>query len=296
MEGNAEEYHACMLQVTTLRDSVGAAVIPLGRGARRGCGLVVAADQVVAMSHSLSSEQPELRIAGEVREGAVERSDRTAGLSLIAVATGEITPITWADDAPQLGDVVFALGDPGTGLRVTEGRVSAGPLSLRGRGGRLIDGIEHTAPLPRGSGGGPLVDPDGAVVGVNALRGDAGFLLALPARAVQSAVERIVEGREPARLGVALASPSASRRMRRAVGLPDHDGLLVQGVEDASAADRAGVARGDLLVSLAGAPLATIDDLHSALDANSSAPAIELGVLRATEQLQLSVDLRGRAK
>jgi serine protease Do len=195
-----------------------------------------------------------------------------------------------------MGATVFALGDPGSGLRVTAGNVSAPVLTVRSRQGRAMELVEHTAPLPRGTGGGPLVDPDGSVVGLNALRGDAGFLLALPARAVQDAVDRIVEGREPARLGVALASPSAGRRMRRAVGLADHDGLLVQAVEEGGAAEGAGVKRGDLLVSLGGVDIKTIDDLHTTLAANAGEDAVELSVLRATERAALSVDLRGRER
>src|SRR5262249_54569706 len=82
---------------------------------------------------------------------------------------------------PAIGAPVFALGNPGTGLRITEGQVSAAPLTIRSRDGRPLEVIEHTAPMPRGSGGGPLLDEHGAVLGLNALRGAPGFLLALPA-------------------------------------------------------------------------------------------------------------------
>jgi serine protease Do len=81
--------------------------------------------------------------------------------------------------------------------------------------------------------------------------------------------------------------------MRRAVGLPDHDGLLVEALDEGGPADRAGVKRGDLLVSIGGATLATIDDLHAALAANAGLCNTELRVLRATERVQLSVDLQG---
>ena len=274
--------------------AVGDSVVSFGRGARRGSGFVIGRDRVLTLAYRLRDDVVEtVTRDGERNDGRVLGVDRDLGVAVLDVPTGATPAIRWASEPPRLGGPVFALSDPGSGLRLTAGNISAASLTVRSRHGRALELIEHTAPLPRGSGGGPLVDPDGTVVGVNALRGDAGFLLALPARAVQGAVERIAEGREPTRLGVALASPSASRRMRRAVGLPDHDGLLVQAVEDGSAADRAGVARGDLLVNLGGTPVTAIDDLLSALDANSSAPAVELGVLRATEQVQLSVDLRG---
>jgi serine protease Do len=274
--------------------SVSDSVVSFGRGARRGSGFVVAPGRVLTLSYRLRDERVEtITHDGAHHDGRVVGVDGELGVAVLDVPTGDAPAVAWANEPPRLGSSVFALADPGSGLRITAGNVSAESLTVRSRHGRALELIEHTAPMPRGSGGGPLVGPDGAVVGVNALRGDAGFLLALPARAVQSAIERVVEGREPVRLGVALASPSASRRMRRAVGLPDHDGLLVQGVEEASAAGRAGVKRGDLLVGIGGVALVTIDDLHSSLDANAGAEGVELVVLRATERMQLSVDLRG---
>jgi serine protease Do len=282
-----------MLQVTTFANQIGPAVVSLGRGARRGSGLVVAQDQVIVLSHSLASEQVQLGIAGEVRAGAVQGADRATGISLVAVATGEITPVTWAEKLPQIGEVVFALADPGTGLRVTEGRVSAAPLSLRGRSGRLIEGVEHTAPLPRGSGGGPLVDAGGAVVGLNVLRSDPGFLFAVGVAAVRPAVQRLLAGAPgPARLGVAISPPRVARRLRRAVGLPERDGVLVREVEDGSSAASAGIQRGDLIVGLGDIEVDSIDALFGALEAQQTGPtAVKL--VRGIDELELPLTLDG---
>ena len=135
---------------------------------------------------------------------------------------------------------MFALADPGgRGLRATFGLVSAAGRSFRGPRGRRIGGsIEHTAPLPRGSSGGPLVDADGRLLGLNTVRLEGGLILALPA----DAALRAARGRARARRArpSARASASRSRRraprggMRAAVGLPERDGLLVRAVEDAA--------------------------------------------------------------
>jgi S1-C subfamily serine protease len=269
-------------------------VLALGRGARRGCGLSIGGDRVVTLSHLLPGERVELRAGdGARRQGRRVGVDRAAGIAVLEVEGAQAPEVRWAETAPAIGAAVTAAGDPGSGLRVTEGRVSAAPVTVRARHGRPLEMIEHTAPLPRGAGGGPLLDGEGAVLGLNALRGDPGFLLAVPAAAVRAAVERIVAGREPARLGVALASPEASRRMRRAVALPDRDGLLVRDVEQGSAAELAGVLAGDLLVELGGVELHTVEDLYRALDAGAGQLAIGLGLVRATDELALSVDLSG---
>jgi serine protease Do len=283
-----------MLQVTEMADRARPAVVGLGRGARRGSGLVVAPERVAVLAHVLRDEEPEVVLAGGRRERAtVLGRDDALGVAVLAVPTGDAAPLPWAPAAPRLGDPVLALGDPGgTGLRATEGRVSADPLTFRGRGGRPVEGvIEHTAPLPRGAGGGPLLDAEGRVLGLNAMRTGAGFLLALPAAALRPRLDSLLAG-EPSgarRLGVAVAPPHASRRMRRAVGLPDRDGLLVRDVEDGSAAARAGLAAGDLLVRLGGRALATMDDLFAAIDAAGTAGPVAVGVVRGADELELEV-------
>jgi serine protease Do len=285
-----------MSQVASHYATLRASVVGLGEGSRRGCGVVVAPDRVVALARSLGADRVPVRLRdGRSRPGEVLGVDRGAGVAVLDVPTDGAPPARWATEAPGVGATVFALGDPGgTGLRVTEGRVSAGPLTIRGRHGRGVEVIEHTAPMPRGAGGGPLVDEAGAVLGLNALRGDPGFLLALPAAVVRPAVERVLSGApEPRRLGVALAPPRASRKMRRAVGLPDREGLLVREVEDGSPAHRAGVLPGDLLVRLGDAELRTVDDLFAELDLRTDAGSVGARVVRGVEERDLVLPLAG---
>jgi serine protease Do len=190
--------------------------------------------------------------------------------------------------------VVVALADPGgRGLRVTAGLVAAEPRRIRGPRGRRIDGaIEHTAPLPRGASGGPLLDAEGRLLGLNAIRLDGGLIVAVPA--ARAHVERLSAGSapEPVRLGIAVAGPHVARRMRRAVGLPDRDGLLVRDVEEGGPAAAAGVQRGDLLVSAAGRELDAIDTLYSILDAHPDGQPLRLGVVRGTDEQEVEVALR----
>jgi serine protease Do len=191
---------------------------------------------------------------------------------------------------------VLALANPGgRGLRVTLGFVSSEGRSFRGPRGRRIGGaIEHTAPLPRGSSGGPLVDVEGRLLGLNALRLDGGLILAVPATAaVKERAARLARGEAPAspRLGVAVAPPRVARRMRRAVGLPERDGLLVRAVEDGSPAARAGIERGDLLVSAGGRELDGVDALYESLDAVAKeGGTIDLTIVRGTEERPVTVE------
>ena len=82
-----------------------------------------------------------------------------------------------------------------------------------------------------------------------------------------------------------MAPPRAARRMRRAVGLPERDGLLVRAVEENGPADRAGIERGDLIVAAGGREIEGVEALYSVLDQlPASGGELELAVLRGTEE------------
>jgi serine protease Do len=284
-----------MVQLASIAESVGESVVGLRRGARRGSGVVVAQDRVAVLVHSLREDRVEVVFAdGRSEDAELAGVERRHGVALLQVPTDGAATVRWSQAQPGIGDSVFALANPGAGgLRATEGRVSAAPVTVRGRHGRSLEGmIEHTAPLPRGAGGGPLVDADAAVLGVNALRADPGFLLALPAAVVSGAVEGLLEGRaRPRYLGVALAPAGASRRMRAAVGLPQRDGLLVRRVESDGPAELAGVRVGDLLVGLGDTEVQDLADVFGAID--SAEGPLEARIVRGTESLALTVDVSG---
>jgi serine protease Do len=292
-----EVLNALETAVRAAADTVGPSVVGLGRGWGRGSGVVVAPGQVLTVAHVLRGEEVAVAFAdGDVREGRVLGADSDLDVAVIGVDTGDIAPVAWepAEATPAAGVAVFGLANPGgRGLRTTFGMVTATGRGFRGpRGRRVAGSIEHTAPLPRGSSGGPLVDASGNLLGLNAVRRDGGFILALPAdAALKRRAGELARGEaaERPRLGVALAPPRVARRMRAAVGLEPRDGLLVRGVVDDSPAAAAGLQRGDLLVRAGERPLASIDDLFDALDAASG--TLTLGLVRGTEERDAQVTL-----
>jgi serine protease Do len=276
---------------------IGPAVVGIGRGWGVGSGVVFAPGRVLTSAHNLRHDETTVTFAGGRSEsGRVAASDSDLDLAVIEVDTGEVEPVQWAPDGTEVpvGRAVLALGNPGgRGLRVTPGFVSSAPRSFRGPRGRRITGaIEHTAPLPRGSSGGPLVDGDGHLLGINSVRVDGGLILAVPADAgVKERVEALGRGERPKslRLGIAIAPPRVARRLRRAVGLPERDGVLVRAVEDDSAADRAGLERGDLIVAAGGKELERIDALYEALDAAHATGTLELTIVRGADERTVTV-------
>jgi serine protease Do len=293
-----EAFEAIQKAVTHVATQVGPAVVGLGRGWGRGSGVVAAPGQVLTVAHVLRGDEVAVVFAdGRTAEGRVAGADPDLDVAVIAVDTADVEPIAWEPrgEPPVAGAPVLALANPGgRGLRTTFGLVSATGRGFRGpRGRRVAGSIEHTAPLPRGSSGGPLVDQDGNLLGLNAVRREGGFILALPAdAALRRRADELARGEVAARprLGVALAPPRVARRMRAAVGLPERDGLLVRGVVEGSPAERAGVERGDLLVRVGDRPVTGMDDLFEALD--RAGDSLALAVLRGAEERDLNVDLQ----
>jgi len=278
--------------IERLAAEVGPAVVGLGRF---GSGVVISAGQVLTNAHNVRGENRTVVFEdGREAEGRVAGVDVDANLVVITVDTGSAPVIAWTEGTVGIGRPVFALANPGgTGLRVGFGLVSGAGRTFRGpRGRRLSTGIEHNAPLPRGSSGGPLVDAAGQLLGLNTLRLEGGLILALAADAdLRSRIESLGRGETPQRreLGIALAPSHAARRLRRAVGLPEREGLLVHAVKEGSAAERAGLERGDLLVAAAGRPLASVDDLFGVVDGASE--GLDLTVVRGLDERQVSVAL-----
>jgi len=276
---------------------VGPSVVGLGRGWGLGSGVVIGDGHVLTNAHNARRDQVTVVFSDGRREtGEWSAADTDLDLAVISVDTGDARPIAWEPgDAPGIGTPVLALANPGgRGLRTTLGFVASEGRSFRGPRGRRISGaIEHTAPLPRGSSGGPLVDVDGRLLGLNAVRLDGGLIIAVPAtEAVKERAQRLARGEAPAspRLGVAVAPPRVARRMRRAVGLPERAGLLVRAVEDGSPAEGAGIEPGDLLAAAGGTELTSVDDLYGVLDSVTGG-SLELTVVRGTDERSVTVEL-----
>jgi len=283
---------------TTVVTTVTAATVSIGRDGR-GSGVVIAPGFVLTNAHNLRDRSTQVGFAdGRHAQGTVAGTDADGDLAVLAVETGDAAPLDWAESPPRVGQTLVAGAAGGLHHRVTVGHVSAVGQAFRSGGGRLVqDAIEHTVPLARGSSGGPLVDLAGRLVGINTHRIGHRFYLARRGDdALRSRIEQLRAGQSvrPRRLGVALAPNDIARGLRRAVGLPERDGLLVRGVADGSPASAAGIREGDLLVSVGGHTVTSIDDLARAVDtaataATADANTMAIGLVRGADELTVEV-------
>jgi S1-C subfamily serine protease len=224
--------------------------------------------------------------------------DPANDLAVLRLATADPLPHATLGDsnALQVGDLVVAVGSPfGLTRTVTCGIVSAVGRTLRSElGGRLIDGVIQTdAPLNPGNSGGPLLDADGLVVGINTavIYMAQGLCFAVPSNTASFVFQELLQhGRvRRAQLGVHAEEALVPARVARANGLSVSRAVLVRAVARGSPAARAGLRPGDLIVGLSTKPVASVADLHRLLGADAIGAALRLEVLREGKKIELSV-------
>src|SRR6267143_306838 len=193
----------------------------------------------------------------------------------------------------RVGQLAIAIGNPyGFQHTVTAGVVSALGRSLRATTGRLIDDVLQTdAALNPGNSGGPLVNSQGEVIGVNTaiIPFAQGICFATAIDTAKWVVEQLLREGKVRRgfLGLAGANQPLARRIARHFELDNARGVRVESLEKGGPASRAGVEAGDLIVRFAGEPVNGIDDLHRLLTGERIGAESRLTLLRRAQKLEL---------
>lgn len=249
--------------------------------------------------HGPGEKNPEIRAAfadGVERPAYLVGDDPDTDLAILQVHGGGSFPtLTFADSSKlTVGQLAIAVGNPlGFECTVTAGVVSALGRSLRGQAGRQIDDVLQTdAALNPGNSGGPLVNSQAQVIGVNTatIMGAQGLCFAVAANtALFVATEILRHGIvRRSHLGVGAQTVGIPRRIVRALERGPETAARVFTVETGSPADVAGLISGDLLLSIDDAPLTGVDHLHRLLTADRIGKAAAIKVLRLGKVVDLT--------
>lgn len=283
-------------------DLVGPAVVSLQVVAGHpgsGSGFLFTPDGYVLTNSHVVHGATEIQVTladGRQLSAEAVGDDPETDLAVIRIFAPQLTHAQLGQtDSLRVGQLVIAIGNPyGFQATVTAGVVSALGRSLRATSGRIIDNVIQTdAALNPGNSGGPLVNAQGEVVGVNTaiIAGAQGICFAIPvSTAIYVASRLIRDGRiRRGYLGIGAQNVPLLRRLARFYHLPNEKGLLVIAVEPQSPAAQAGLREGDIVVAYDNLPVREVDDLHKILVDERIGVRATLTVIRGQDKLDLAV-------
>jgi S1-C subfamily serine protease len=302
-QAEGEIFDAYSKAVINAAENVSPSVVKIearkGQHGGAGSGFLISQDGLVLTnSHVVhGAEKFGVMLAdGRHPDAALVGEDPDTDIAVLRVYAPNLKPVVLGESAKvRVGQLAIAIGNPyGFQYSVTAGVVSALGRSLRATSGRLIDNIIQTdAALNPGNSGGPLVNWRGEVIGVNTavILPAQGICFAIAIDTVKHVTGLLVRDGKIRRSYIGIAGQTAPihRRIVRFYQLPVESGVLVVGVEPNSPAEAAGLREGDLIFELGGEPVSSLDELHRLLIFDKIGEDLEVGVIRHTEKLGLTL-------
>jgi Do/DeqQ family serine protease len=266
-----------------------------------GSGVIVSTDGTILTNNHVVDGAEKVRVELSDKRtymAKVVGTDAPSDLAVLKLEEKGLPALAFgSSDALRVGDIVLAFGNPlGIGQTVTMGIVSAKGRATGTGDGSFEDFLQTDAPINQGNSGGALVNTRGELVGINSQivstsGGNIGIGFSIPSRMAETVMAQLVSGGKVHRgqLGVTVQSVNAS--MAQSLGLDKVQGALVSTVTKGSAADKAGLVRGDVILSVNGETLTDSNTLRNRIAATAPGTSVTLGLVRdgkpTTAQVQL---------
>jgi len=283
--------------IVDIAGKVSTSVVRVGAGRwRGGTGTVWSKDGHIVTSNHVVGGMREVEVGfndGTKHVAKVVGRDPYSDIALLKVDSDNLTPAeTGNSDSLKVGQFVLAVANPfGRQPSATSGIVTNPAYSIRGWWGGGLDKVVVTdARLNPGYSGGPLVDARGRLVGINAAyannRG-----ISVPVNTVKTVVDKLMhDGRiKRAYMGITADTIRLPEHLSSQTQVNQANALIVYGVDQDSAAKKAELAIGDVIVKLDGKPVETLMDLRELLDDKAIGRRVNLSVLRGEKLTELTV-------
>jgi serine protease Do len=254
----------------------------------QGSGFFISADGYAVTSNHVIKGCISIEVhtdSGEVYRARVIGTDATSDLAVIKVDAGrDFTHVKFADQPPQVGDWIIAVGNPfGLGGTVTAGIVSARGRDVEKEQDTYEDLLQIDAPINKGNSGGPTFDIEGNVIGVNTVilsptGGSIGIAFAIPADKAREITDQLRTAGAVMRAWLGIQFQSVLPEIADTLELPEPAGILIADVMPAGPAAKAGIAAGDLIDSVNGAAIRNAHDFSRAIDAVPPHSMVILGI------------------
>ncbi len=275
--------------------------MPRERQRALGSGVVVTTDGYILTNNHVVDGADSVSVDltdGRTLTAKIVGTDKPSDLALLKVNGSNFHAAALGNsDAVRVGDVVLAIGNPlNVGQTVTMGIISAKGRSTSVGDGSYEDFLQTDAPINHGNSGGALVNTKGELVGINSQilsnsDGNIGIGFAIPVNMAKHVMEDLrTKGKVTrAQLGVAVQNVSAD--MAESLNLKQSGGVIVSSVTPGSAADRAGIKRGDVIVSLNGQPVHDMNALRNRVADAGPGTKADLTIVRDGSEKHVTATL-----
>lgn len=266
-----------------------------------GSGVIVTSDGYILTNHHVVDGAEEIKVElsnKQAFDAKVVGSDPPSDLAVLKIDSSDLLVLSPGDsDQVRVGDVVLALGNPlGIGQTVTAGIISAKGRSTGLSDGSFEDFLQTDAPINQGNSGGALVNTNGELVGINSqiispTGGNIGIGFAIPSNMARSVMDQLIKSGTVRRGQLGVTIQPVTSDIAASLGLTVPRGVLVNSVRQDSAADRAGVRQGDVLVAFNGEPVEDGNSLRNRIATSAPGTEVTLTVLREGKEQQLRATL-----
>lgn len=282
---------------------------PFGEGRPRprpdqnggGSGFIFDSDGLIITNHHVIDEADEIIVRlSDRREFVAELvgSDAATDVAVLRINADRLPVLEFGDsDALKAGQWVIAIGSPFRFEQsVTAGIISATGRSAASQQQQYVPFIQTDAAINRGNSGGPLIDRDGKVVGINSWilsssGGNIGLSFSIPIETASATVEQLLEFGRVSRGFLGVGIESIDRNEADALGLDRPIGALINRIEPGSAAERGGIEVGDVILEVNGRTVEVFSDLPPLVGAVRPGEEVELLISRWGETQTLMVEL-----
>jgi Do/DeqQ family serine protease len=275
--------------------------LPEQRRSGLGSGVIISTDGYILTNHHVVDGAEQIKVDlndNRTLDAKVVGSDQPSDLAVLKIDASNLPVLALGDsDKVRVGDVVLAIGNPlGIGQTVTMGIISAKGRQTGMSSGSFEDFLQTDAPINQGNSGGALVSTNSELVGINSQilspsGGSIGIGFAIPSNMARTITDTLVKTGKVRRGQLGITVVKLNSEPAKELGIKETKGVGVAQVQPGSAADRAGLRKGDVITSFNGVEMTDPNVFRNLVASTAPGTDVTLTIIRDGREQQIRAKL-----